>query len=237
MALAQMETLKSELQQQRAATSVRAAARVEACPYCPDLQDQLRKRTAERAHWQRQHRAIVEELAGEQQRHAAELKAQEKKHEKKHEKIFATAGRTVDYARSDMARLKEEKSKLMEEVRTATRTMKDYMKELGQEKNLTKKLTESVEVMEAEILKLRALVDSLEKFKWEVEREIESSDDDRGDDAAIDEDACDEGSGDRAEEAATAGSVHWRGDTGNRAVCRIRPPVSTVHTRCAEACC
>ena len=189
MALAQMETLKSELQQQRAATSVRAAARVEACPYCPDLQDQLRKRTAERAHWQRQHRAIVEELAGEQQRHAAELKAQEKKHEKKHEKIFATAGRTVDYARSDMARLKEEKSKLMEEVRTATRTMKDYMKELGQEKNLTKKLTESVEVMEAEILKLRALVDSLEKFKWEVEREIESSDDDRGDDAAIDEDA------------------------------------------------
>ena len=178
LALAEVAELKSEMQQQRARGSVRAAARVEACPHCPDLQEQLRRRTAERAYWQRQHGIIEEKVTEGKELHAAELEAMEKKHEKKQEKALAAAGRTLDYARDDIARLKGEKSKLADDLRTMTRTMKDYMRELGQEKNLNKKLMDTELALQAEVAELRGRVDKLEKYKAEIEREMQSSDED-----------------------------------------------------------
>lgn len=215
LALAEVAELKSEMQQQRARGSARAAARVEACPHCPDLQEQLRRRTAERAYWQRQHGIIEEKVTEGKELHAAELEAMEKKHEKKQEKALLAAGRTLDYARDDIARLKGEKSKLADDLRTMTRTMKDYMRELGQEKNLNKKLMDTELALQAEVAELRGRVDKLEKYKAEIEREMQSSDEDEeltgntlGEDADDDGDDVDRDERTEGRMPEIAGALH-----------------------------
>ena len=171
MALAELAQVKSELQQRRTSDRSERAARAIAaapCSQCPLLLEQLRRCTNERSYWQR--------LSTEaKDKHFAELVALVEKHEKKLDKAMMGAARSLEYSRGDVTRLREEKQKVADDLRTTTRSMKDYRKELVKEQNLNLKLTETAAASEAEIEALRQRVAELDKFKSEIEREIETS--------------------------------------------------------------
>ena len=184
MALAELAQVKSELQQRRTSDRSERAARAIAaapCSQCPLLLEQLRRCTNERSYWQR--------LSTEaKDKHFAELVALVEKHEKKLDKAMMGAARSLEYSRGDVTRLREEKQKVADDLRTTTRSMKDYRKELVKEQNLNAKLTETAAASEAEIEALRQRVAELDKFKSEIEREIETSSEEGEDEDATNND-------------------------------------------------
>ena len=173
MALAELADISSELREKRSSNiSARRAEAIAAapCSQCPVLIEQMRKSTNERTHWQRKCKEATDKLA-------TELAAQQVKYEKKHDKAVLGAARNAEYLRDDVIRLKKEKENMADDLRTTTRTMKDYRKEFVAEKIRNEKLTEAVAATAAEMEALRERVVELEKFKSEIEREIETSSD------------------------------------------------------------